>query len=216
MKGDSIWTARLWVWLPALLFFLANAGVFAVYRMGYAGQVQSLEEDLSTATAQLERLEKDRRRREQFLARVEANSEGIAELYAERLSTRRERLTEFSIEVKRLARQAGLDPQAISYPEEQIESYGLVKRSFNFGVQGTYAELRRFINLLEESPSFLTLEGVTLAQGSQGVELRMDLELSTLFATDAAVPAVARPASAAPAGEPAPPAIPETPEEEVP
>ena len=185
MKGDSIWTARLWVWLPALLFFLVNAGVFSVYRMGYAGQVQSLEEDLTlghgAAPAPGHGPPPPRAVPGQ---RCEANREGIAELYAERFSTRRQRLTEVTIEVKWLARQAGLDPQAITYPEERIESYGLVKRSFKFGVQGTYAELRRFINLLELSPSFLTLEGVTLAQGTQGAELRMDLALSTLFATE--------------------------------
>ena len=43
---SEIWRLRAWVWLPALLFFLANAVAFSVYRFGYAGQVKSLEADL--------------------------------------------------------------------------------------------------------------------------------------------------------------------------
>ena len=42
-SGDEIWRQRLWVWLPALVFFLANASAFTVYRLGYAGNVQLLD-----------------------------------------------------------------------------------------------------------------------------------------------------------------------------
>ena len=38
-NGDVIWRQRLWVWLPALVFFLANAAAFSVYRFGFAGDV---------------------------------------------------------------------------------------------------------------------------------------------------------------------------------
>ena len=67
-------------------------------------------------------------------------------------------------EVKDLAKRAGLAPRSITYPEEQIQQYGLIKRSFIFSVEGTYADLRTFINLLELSDSFLTLEDASLAE----------------------------------------------------
>src|SRR5262249_7156107 len=38
------------------------------------------------------------------------------------------------------------------------------KRSFVFEVDGTYLDLRKFINLLELSDSFLTLEAVSLSE----------------------------------------------------
>jgi hypothetical protein len=93
-------------------------------------------------------------------------------------------------------------PQAISYPDETIEDYGLRKRSFQFGVEGTYGDLRKLINLLELSDSFLTLESVQLSGSGTGNRLRIDLSLSTLFATSgAADEAAGRLAEAGPTGE---------------
>jgi len=189
MKDQSeIWRQRIWIWLPALLFFLANAVAFSVYRFGYSGQVQSLETDIeSVREQQLEPLEQKRAVLERRLERARAAETEIQGLYADRFSTRRERLTRATDEVKRLARQAGLNPKSISYPQQEIEDYGLVKRSYIFSVAGTYGELRSFLNLLELTDSFLTLEAVTLSEDSQdeGPELQMKLTLSTLFAREA-------------------------------
>jgi Tfp pilus assembly protein PilO len=195
MKDQSeIWRQRLWIWLPALLFFLANAVAFSIYRFGYAGQVQSLESDIaSVREQQLEPLEHKRTVLEDRLKRARAAETEIRRLYDDRFSTRRERLTRATDEVKRLARQAGLNPKSIAYPQQEIEDYGLVKRSYVFSVEGTYPELRSFLNLLELTDSFLTLEAVTLAEESrdEGPELQMNLTLSTLFANEASTASAA-------------------------
>lgn len=178
----EIWRQRLWVWLPALLFFLLNAAAFSVYRLGYAGRVQSLEASLENRREELGKLEAESRQEEALLNRIRTNQADRARLY-QMFSTRSRRLTSVNTEVKSLARKAGLNPRAFNYGEEEVEQYGLIKRSFSFGVEGTYVELRQFINLLELSPSFLTLEDVTLAEGTgdEGPDLRMTLMLSTLF-----------------------------------
>lgn len=180
---SEIWRLRLWVWLPALLFFLANAVAFSIYRFGYADQVKSLEADLGEAQEQLQPQSLRRKELENRLLRASAADAAVRRLYEDRFSTRSERLTRVTAEVKTLARRAGLSPRAISYPEQAIEDYGLVKRSFVFSVDGTYLELRQFINLMELSESFLTLESVTLSEAGaeQGPELRMNLKISTLF-----------------------------------
>jgi type IV pilus assembly protein PilO len=192
----EIWRQRLWVWVPALIFFLANAGAFAVYRLGYAGRIESLQETLDDQQRQLQQLGAQQRSAQAMLDRVRTNERQVEQLYAGRLSTRSRRLTGITSEVKELAQKSGLVPRALSYPEEDIEEFGLIKRSFVFSVEGTYVELRKFINLLEVSPSFLSLDEVTLIGNSQGPELRIDLSLSTLFAKesdDAGVPAHAVP-----------------------
>ena len=51
-RGE-IWRQRLWIWLPALLFFLANATAFSVYKLGYAGQAWPVQ--YLTGRTQLER-----------------------------------------------------------------------------------------------------------------------------------------------------------------
>lgn len=188
MKDQSeIWRLRLWVWVPALLFFLANAVAFSVYRFGYADQVQSLEADLGEAQKELQPQTVRRKELERLLQRANAAEVAVGQLFAQQFSTRSQRLTRVTTEVKSLARKAGLNPRTFSYPQDVIEDYGLVKRSFIFSVDGTYLELRQFLNLLEHSESFLTLESVTLSESSQeqGPELRMNLKISTLFAEEA-------------------------------
>ena len=179
-SGEDIWRQRLWLWLPALLFCLANAGAFMVYRLGYAGNVQNLAEEIDGERGELKKLEAERTGLAALIGRADANRRQVETLY-DRFATRRQRLTEVTAEVQGLARKAGLDPRSISYPEQEIEDYGLVKRSFIFSVEGSYLDLRKFLNLLELSDSFLTLEDATLSESSKGSELRVNLTLSTLF-----------------------------------
>jgi len=190
-----MWRLRLWVWLPALLFFLANATAYVVYRFGFADRVESLETSLEDSRQSLAPEAAQRTRLERLIERSRRNDEDIRRLYDERFSTRSQRLTRITAEVKQLARSAGLNPLSINYGEEKIEDYGLVKRSFSFSVDGTYLELRKFINLLELSESFLTLEEVTLAgdEAGQGPELQIRLILSTLFAREGSRAATAAP-----------------------
>jgi len=200
MKSPGeIWRQRLWVWVPALLFFAANATAYTVYRFGFADRVASLKEDLKDQKDKLDPLVVREQKLKALLARTHRNDQEIRKLYSEKFATRKQRLTNITAEVKTLARKAGLDPKSFSYPEQEIQQYGLIKRSFIFSVEGTYVNLRKLINLLELSDSFLTLEAVTLAQGSgdrpaktrtgavqnpEGSELRISLTLSTLFARD--------------------------------
>ena len=183
---EEIWRLRLWVWLPALLFFLANAIAFVVY-LGFADRVAALNEDLETKQKQLAPKAGERQKLERLIQRSQRNEQEIRRLYDESFSTRSARLTRVHAEFRQLARTAGLDPRSITYDEEEIEDYGLIKRTFSFSVAGTYLELRKFINLLELSGSFLTLEEVTLAGEESeegGNELRMRLAISTLFARE--------------------------------
>jgi Tfp pilus assembly protein PilO len=201
-RGE-IWRQRLWIWVPALLFFLANAVAFSVYKLGYAGTVEKLDEEIHAQEQKRHELNGQYQQLQTMIARVGTNQEQVQQLYTDRFSTRRNRLTTITQEVKDLARQAGLSPRALSYPEKQIQDYGLIKRSFVFSVQGPYPALRKLINLLETSHSFIGIDELSVSSNTEGPELRIDLTLSTLFAEtgEGGVPAV--PAAPAPAGRPA-------------
>jgi Tfp pilus assembly protein PilO len=187
----EIWRQRLWIWVPALLFFLANAGAFAVYTLGYAGRIGSLQEKLDQQAAELKDAARKRQQMQMMISRVQTNEQQVEQLYADRLSTRSDRLTRVTDEFKQLAKESGLVPKSITYAEDEIQEYGLIKRSFTFSVQGTYASLRKFITRLETSHSFLSIDEVTVANETTGPELRIDLTVSTLFTRDTQDPAVA-------------------------
>lgn len=183
---SEIWRQRLWIWVPALLFFLANAAAFSVYKLGYAGQVEQLDVEIHAQEQKRHELDGQYKQLQTMIARVRTNQEQVQQLYADRFSTRSRRLTTVTQEVKDLARQAGLSsPRALSYPEREIEDYGLIKRSFTFSVQGPYAALRKLVNLLETSHSFVVIDELNVSSNSEGPELKIDLILSTLFAMTA-------------------------------
>ena len=162
-RGD-IWRQRAWVWASALAFLAINCIGLLVYRVGYSDRVNTLQLDLRDQAARLDAARADRLRLDDLLRQARINRERVLQLYDDHFSTRRRRLTGITAEVKDLARRSGLVPRALAYPEEQIQQYELVKRSFVFTVDGTYADLRKFVNLLELSDSFLTIENAALSE----------------------------------------------------
>lgn len=178
-----VWARRPWVWGPALLFFLVNVGLFSTYRVVYAGQIENLRNRLEQREERLEALRGQVAELEGLVRSARQTRRELGELYTDRLASERIRFTEVAAEIRELARRSGLEPSAMSYPTEEIEDYGLVKRLFTFSVTGTYVELRRFINLFELTSTFITLEQVELS-GEEGNRLRIRLSLSTLFAEE--------------------------------
>jgi Tfp pilus assembly protein PilO len=183
----SIWGGRrLWIWLPPLLFLLVNLVAFIIYHAVYADEAAVSQSRLEEAQDQLETLRARRVELEDYIGRVEGTLERVQQLYDTELASEEERLTTILREVKRLAREAHLEPQSTTYPREELEDYGLTRRAFVFSVQGTYFDLRKLINSLELSEYFLTLEDVSLSEvgGRAGNRLTIALRLSTLFSED--------------------------------
>lgn len=191
---------RPWLWGLALVFFLLNLAFFSAYRMVYAGQVVNLRERLEQRQGELDELNGRAAHLADLVNSARSTRAALGELYTHRLASERIRFTKVASEIRELARRSGLEPSSVSYPSEEIEDYGLVKREFTFTVTGTYVELRRFVNLLEVTPTFITLEQVGLS-GEKGAELQIRLTLSTLFADETAAGNPQTDQPAAPAGE---------------
>lgn len=187
MKGFNAraWGGRrMWIWVPAALFLLANLVAFGIYQAVFADEAAVSQSRLDEAETQLAELQDQRRQLERYLERAEGTLERVHQLYETDLAPERQRLTAILREVRRLAAEANLEPQSTSYPREELEDYGLTKRTFVFTVQGAYFDLRKLINSLELSEYFLTLEDVGLSEatGRSGGQLTIALRLSTLFA----------------------------------
>ena len=185
MNRSDLWrratTGRWWLWAIPLALLVVNLGIFLYYQVGYAGQVGQMQGQLESDISERHRVVAQRESLEELVERARSGREGIESLYVDRFSTESLRLTDVIREVKDLAEKSGLQPaESISYPEESIEDYGLLKRSLVFSVQGTYPQLRQFVNLLELSETFVVLERVNVAGTSP--TLNVNLDISTLFA----------------------------------
>lgn len=191
------WRRHLWLWSLPLGFCVLNLLAVAFYHWAFAGQVERLESRYQTASETLEQTQNEQVVIRDSLDRVAALRVNVLGLHRDRFKTEERRFTETIREVKKLARQAGLKPTALSYPRKPFAGHGLIQRNINFSVRGSYEQLRNFINFLELSEYFLTLNSVTLTGGDDPRQpgLGIKLEVSTIFTTRSVPPAAEEPES---------------------
>jgi len=191
--GFALWWERRWVWLPAAVFVLVGIGLIVGYELAFAGRLGLQAGALDARRRELDEVTARRREVAALLLRARSTRAAIDELYDRRLGSQAERLTVVMLEVKKLARQAGLSGiDAISYGDEVLEGLPLVKKSITFSAAGDYEQLRAFVNLLELSPSFMSLDEIRVHGGGdrdRGGGLRMEVRLSTMFLAAEAGPA---------------------------
>ena len=181
MLLPAAWRSRWWWWALPLLFCILNGVFLWLHRTASNSGFRQIQDELAREEVELEDLEGVRDRLAGMLMTAERNRAGVTNLYEDRLATEEARLTSLILEVKRLARQAGLEPPNLTYGEVKIEEFGLVRKSIVFGVRGNYAQIRQLVNLLELSDLFLILDEIRLRE-SDGSRLNIDLRISTLFA----------------------------------
>jgi Tfp pilus assembly protein PilO len=172
-----------WTWAVPLALVVVNVVWLSAFGSGARLRAADLDSRLARArethAAETARLAE----RERLWIAATENRDRVESLYRERFSTERGRLTAVVREIRELAARAGLEPQTVSYPEESLEEYDLVRRSLVFTVEGGYADLRTFLHLLELTPTFVNVEQIRVAERPGGA-LAISLRLSTLFALD--------------------------------
>jgi Tfp pilus assembly protein PilO len=202
----ELWWRRRRLWLPGAVLTLLALLALLGYRLALAGRVGLRAGEVSARREVLAEVSAKRRAAEDLLQRAQANRAALDGMYEGRLGSQARRLTAVMLQVKQLARQAGLvGVQAIDYGDQLIEGLPLRRKSIGFSAQGSYEQLRSFINLLELSDSFLTLEEVRVQDPSQTGTLSLQIRLFTLFVEEFEAEEVALPESPAPAPAPAEP-----------
>ena len=180
----EIWRRRSWVWWLPLLFVVVNIGSILFFQTTFAGQLDKLENNYDKQAEQLGEYKEEVERIDQFLDQVKDQERMVSSLYRDHFGTESERFTRVLREIRTLARRAGLDPKSFSYPGGEIGEYELNRLGIRFSVDGTYDQLRTFINFLELTDQFLTLESITLAggKGDRDARLQIRFNVSTMFA----------------------------------
>ena len=182
-RGLTLWWERRWVWLPAAIFVLLGIALLVGYELAFAGRLGIQAGALASRRRELDEVAASRAATEALVRRARATRAAIDELYDKRLGSEAARLTAVMLEVKHLARQAGLSGlETINYNDEEVNGLPLIKKSITFGAAGSYGELRAFINLLELSPAFMSLDEIRVSGGGDpGGRLRLQVRLSTMF-----------------------------------
>lgn len=181
-----IWREKRIALIVLGVVLLANALFFFTYRVQYQARVDDLKARKEQTQARLESATRARKAAQQQLAAYRKAQTDLQSVYNDRWATEPQRLTAMITEVKRLAKAVDMEPNVYGFAETAESKNNDAKTNtttvgINFTVQGSYQQIRRFINLLELSDQFVIIDSLSLASASDKGVLTMSLHLKTIF-----------------------------------
>jgi Tfp pilus assembly protein PilO len=166
--------------LPLLVLVALNVGVYLAYTMP-----RSLKERSAAARATVLRDELERDRRVSAGLRDRADAMTTNRVDADRFYTRlgpKGTLAQVRAEITTLARDLGLKVGGLSYNPEGVKGgEGVAQLKMRMSVLGTYRELAAFLDRLERSPHFVTVDQIQIGQREQSGEAGLNIELSAFY-----------------------------------
>lgn len=196
-----IWREKRVLLIILGVLLLANLVFFFTYRVRYQSRLQDLDDRMAQAEGQLDQARTARIRAEQTYRSYKQIETDVDRIYDHHWATQSERLTAMISEVKRLTVASSLVPTTISFAQSEVErrketrpavgaprrvqrkSIGATEVGITFGVQGTYEQVRRLINLLELSEQFVIISQIGLTARDAQV-LDLNIHVKTLFRED--------------------------------
>ena len=175
------WRQMLPAWLPAVILALVLAGLFFYQTSDSVGRKATLASDTAEFSAEVERLEilhelvvADRRE-------VEELQTGFQDINDRVFSDLDLRLTRILRATGTATRESGLLPGTYSYSAKEEKRLGYVRFGIGFQVVGEYAQIRKMLALLQVSPEFLIVDGLTLAKDDDQASrsLKIAVRMST-------------------------------------
>ena len=180
---SAVWELnRSRILLLAILLLLVLGGAVVLNRV--------MEPELVRLRAEQANLQRDVRQRQ-----LEFERSGVPVSAAEQLETNLKTFNQlipeqkdFSVfigEIFTWADQAGLEIAQVSYQPKTDEETGFLRYGLSFSVKGEYAQLKKFVQLIEQAPRILLIEKISLAGTSAGkknvLNVSLQIELATYF-----------------------------------
>ncbi len=177
-RQRPFWRRRLLV--PALALLGLNAAVFLAYTLP-----QLLEK--RTITARIDALRGDVERERALVATLtqrdatlRQNSEDARKFYGEVVGRREERLVPLLQGIEKTAKGLGLQTGHIAYQPKELKEAPLVQFGITMPISGTYQQLVQFLDRLERSKQFVTVDQVSLRE-RQGTGADLSVAMSAYF-----------------------------------
>ncbi len=172
--------------LGLLLVVNLVAAAFAFHVVGPSPE--SLDQSLISARQSLIASQTRLNRSRSLAGRVSQGKEEGSSFLASYLTTRRHTYSTIISEITKTAQTAGMTmKEATIAPLEAIEgSDDLDIMTITVNFEGGYAQLVKFVNLLDRSPRFLIIESLQAAPQPKGDVLSVALKLNTFVREDSA------------------------------
>ena len=173
---------RAWIGVGALAAL--NALVFFAYTVPKRLEERSLAARIASLRAEVERdratVARLRRRNEA----VQANASDTTRFY-QGLGSRNVLLAVIE-ELQRTPRELGLKVAHRSYEPNAVKGLPLTRYSITMPVSGTYRQLTAFLERMERSSHFITVDEVSLQKRSAGGEADLDVTMSAYVRSELA------------------------------
>jgi Tfp pilus assembly protein PilO len=160
---------------------LANAVVSVVVVRPKVVRYRQLT-DLSSPQLQVvKNREKEVVQKETYRASLEKARDDMKHLAGDILSTRQRRMIGVQLETAKLAKECGVALDRIKWENESVDNGALERFATVVPLAGGYTNLRKFIQGVESSDSFLVIESVALGPGKSTDVLELNITLATYF-----------------------------------
>ena len=163
--------------LGVLLLANLAAGYFVFRPLG--GSPEELENRLVELRNQVQSHRSSLERLKLIAAKVEKGRSQGDRFMADYFLARRTAYSTLAAELARASQEAGIRPKEHAIAEEPIEgSDNLTMLTINANYEGTYADLVHFVNVLDRSPKFLIVEGLSASPQQSGGMLNVNLKIN--------------------------------------
>ncbi|MFB3778673.1 MAG: type 4a pilus biogenesis protein PilO [Bryobacteraceae bacterium] len=158
----------------------ANLVAAAALLRPWGGSPEQLQRQLADMRQEAGQREATVQRLAALVETVEKTRTGSNQFFAKYFLDRRTAYSTVLTELNALAEKSGVKPKDHSFSEEPIEgSDTLAMLSITGNYEGSYADLVEFVNGIDRSPRFLTIERLQAApiqsQGTLSVNLRINV-----------------------------------------
>jgi Tfp pilus assembly protein PilO len=173
---------RAWIALGAVAAL--NAAVFFVYTVPKRLEERTLAARLTALRAQVEQERAAATRLRRRSRTLQANAEDTTRFYEE-LGARNELLKVLE-ELQRTPRELGLRVGPRSYEPNVVKGLPLTRYAITMPVTGNYRQLTAFLDRMERSGHFLTVDAVNLRKRAAGGEADLDVTMSAYVRSELA------------------------------
>jgi len=178
------WKRRL---LPAFLALVAlNLLVLAAWTAPRTLRLRNATARVEAARETLEEEQAQAERVQERASAIDANTRDLARFYETIVGTEQTDLLPTLEEIEAMARAPGLRPGRRSFQRDEIEDAALERVSVVLPLEGSYEQLRGFLQEVERSPRFLTVDRISL-RGEVNREATLQVELSAFMRLPAVV-----------------------------
>jgi Tfp pilus assembly protein PilO len=176
-------TRPLWRRLvpPALVLLVLNGLVFAAYTLPRALQVRNAKARAVDVRSELDRERAATAALRRQAETIRANAADTERFYREVAVGGRDELIPLLEEVDKMATAPGFKASTRAYQYKEVRGADLTRVGIGVAVEGSYAQLVGFLDRVERSPRFLTIDRIGLTGGSATGSPSLRVELSTYF-----------------------------------